>query len=58
MKELILEATYLVPAQEEEAFKEDVERLVGEYTASGFEFVVSGPALPTLFSRIRPTEKA
>ncbi len=58
MKELILEATYLVPGQKQEAFKEDVERLVGEYTTFGFEFAVSGPALPTLFSRIRPTEKA
>jgi len=58
MKELILDATYLVSGQKQEAFKEDVERLVREYTASGFEFVVSGPALPTLFSRIRLTEKA
>ena len=54
--ELILEATYLVPKDQEETFVEDVEELIGEYTTYGFEFNVSGPAPPTLFSRLQPAE--
>ena len=54
--ELILDATYLVPKEEHEDFVEVVEQLVEEYATLGFEFNVTGPAPPTLFSRLHPAE--
>ncbi|MCH8961690.1 MAG: GvpL/GvpF family gas vesicle protein [Bacteroidetes bacterium] len=54
--ELILDATYLVHKEQQEAFVEGVEQLIGEYATPGFEFSISGPAPPTLFSRLHPAE--
>ncbi len=54
--ELILDVTYLVHKEQQEAFVEGVEKLIGEYTTLGFEFNISGPAPPTLFSRLHPAE--
>lgn len=52
--ELILDATYLVQRGRHDAFVEDVERMKAEYKTLGFEFEVSGPEPPTLFSRLHP----
>jgi len=54
--ELILDATYLVHKEQQEAFVEGVEQLIGEYATHGFEISVSGPAPPTLFSNLYPAE--
>lgn len=56
--ELILDATYLVHQETLDAFTEDIEGLVGEYTTRGFEFEVTGPEPPTLFSQLHPSAKA
>ena len=56
--ELILDATYLVHQDHHRAFSDDIERLVGQYATRGFEFEVSGPEPPTLFSQLHPFSKA
>ena len=55
--ELILDATYLVHEDLHQAFSQDVEDLRREYALHGFEFDVTGPEPPTLFSHLNPFSK-